>query len=288
MHRRLVAVLAIALCASLAAGSTAAASPIADWAFWSHYQCYDTSGGHQPPIDDRLISDRFGSRVVDIDEPETFCAGAEVLRTGSDEDPFAGNDGADLTCYDVDGGQRPNANVLVDVIAPEGVLGPNPPTEGTPAALTVEHAKTLCVPTPRGTTSETEIFPSTAEFLDQDEGFNLYYQCYSVSGGRQPSDDVRFVRDWIGPPLQSGNDPGLRVDVDQPVRLCAPANRDGDNRVNLEGAAYLCYDIDGGQTADFEHFFYNRLTLPRLDHMLLLKAESLCSPSTVQLATGTA
>jgi hypothetical protein len=285
MRRRLLTLLTLTACGCPAAAADASPT-ISDWAYWSHYQCYDTSGGRQPANDDRLISDRYGSRVVDLDGPETFCAGAEVRRAATDEDPFAGNDGADFTCYDVDGGQRPHAKVLVDVIRPEGFVGPDSPTEGTPMALTLEHAETLCVPTPRGTTADTVVSPSAADSLDQDEGFNLYYQCYDVEGGHQPADDDRYVRDWIGPPPASGDDPGRRVDLDQPLRLCAPANRDGDDRVNLAGASYLCFDMDGGQFAGFRHYFFNRLTVPRLDNMLLGQADSLCAPAKVQLRAG--
>jgi hypothetical protein len=275
MHNRVLAIHALSACACAAGASAAAASLIADGPYLSHYQCYDTSGGRQPADDDRLLTDRFGSRIVDIDAPEFFCAGAQ-LRTATESDPLEGNDGADFTCYDIDGGQRPEAKVLVQ----------NEFTGSTPAVLKVEHAKSLCVPTPRGTTSETVIPESAADSLDADEGFNLYYQCYSVAGGRQPRDDVRFVRDWLGPEPVSGDDPGRPIDVDEPVRLCSPANSDGGDRENLDGTAYLCNDIDGGQSPAYEHFFYNRLTLPRLDHMLLVEAESVCVPSTWQPASG--
>jgi hypothetical protein len=79
-----------------------------------------------------------------------------------------------------------------------------------------------------------------------------HFQCYSVSGAVHPGiDDDRVITDQFG---------SKEIDIDEPRRLCAPAQKDGTGEVDFRGDHLLCYDIDEGRTQDEVVVIVNQFT----------------------------
>jgi hypothetical protein len=170
-----------------------------------HFQCYEI---HRPrPLAGTVsLADVFGSRTLRLGRGKRICLPADK----NGENPDAPANGGHLEAYSI------KQTTPFEPIRDQVVVN----QFGT-SVIDLIRPDYLLVPTAK---SETPPPPPFTEPLD-------HFKCYKVRG-RFRASDVRVV-DQFG---------AIRVDLKGPVRLCAPADKNGESpTASLSPDHLMCY-----------------------------------------------
>jgi hypothetical protein len=180
-----------------------------------HYQCYEVHSRPFEAIAGVPLDDRFGEGTVGVMRPKRICNPADK----NDEDPGAPSNLSHLVGYSIRQQTPPFTPVLaqrivnqfgtrdLDVIRPQRMLVPSYKSESTPP------------PPPQFTTD--------------------HFKCYRV---RRSKESAPFTE--IGPVKVDDQFGTWTVTLRRPVRLCAPADKSGEDPTAPSHPNHLlCYKV---------------------------------------------
>src|SRR5262245_6281843 len=205
-----------------------------------HYACYTSTSGAFKTRKVKL-ADQFGSGSAVVSKPVRLCAPAS--KNGS----AVINRRAHLVCYPIRFSPQPGQHrVLV-----KNQFGPQ--------TMTVIQPETLCLPSSKATTGAPAATPTNLD----------HYTCYTIDPGGAFQSRAVKVADQFG----KSSDTVIR-----PVRLCAPAKKNGSKLIKPR-PHLVCYQIRSagkGRRVTFRNQFGLLKGLPGLRQWL-------CVPSTKTL-----
>jgi len=173
----------------------------------NHFQCYEV---HHGPADKHVVTleDQFGSATAEASTPKRICAPANK----NAEDPTAPTDPDHLAVYKLKQ-TTPRFTKVTGVVVTNQF-----------GALTVDlkRPEYLMVPSAKSITAPPGPFTPAID----------HYKCYKASRGRFRLSGID-IEDQFGT---------LRVDIVKPIRLCAPADKNGEGIVN-EVTHIMCYKV---------------------------------------------
>ncbi len=173
----------------------------------NQFQCYKLKRPSYVARPGVQLDDRFGPGVVDVAQPAVLCNPADV----NDDDPSAPSDPDHLVAYKIR--QRSPAFARRNGVTVAHRFGTFVLDVVKPTALLVPSAKSHDSTPPA----------PTAPAAD-------HFKCYKVARAKGRVDEVK-VDDQFGT---------LTLDLRKPVRLCVPADKNGEGMQD-EAALLLCH-----------------------------------------------
>jgi hypothetical protein len=223
--------------------------PPAECAGLPHFQCFET---HRPPIDIAEVSlvDALGGSTVAVLQAKRLCAPADK----NAEDPGVDFDGPHLTEYMIKQGTPRFARVRgIEATDQFGTL-----------RFDVVRPDRMLVPTAKSVTAPPVSAPTGLD----------HFKCYRLKRARFRAKDIT-VETQFAP---------LVLDIKRPVRLCLPADKNGEG-ISRPERALVCYQTRSAASRPIFRepdpvFTSNQFGPDRFD---VFGPRELCVPATVIL-----